>query len=174
MRIYSKIYSKHIRIGDRINESPKSIWQNPIHFIACGFGMGAMPLMPGTFGTLVAFPIYLLCYRLPLSLYIGIIIFCVSVGCWICAKTHSDFGATDHSAVVWDEISAFLIVMIEVPFTWRSLLIGFLLFRLLDIVKPFPISWVDRSVYPPVGVMLDDIVAAFFAWIILKLIVLYF
>jgi phosphatidylglycerophosphatase A len=145
---------------------PQSIWTNPIHFIACGFGIGLLPF-PGTFGTLAAIPFYLVMMKLPLLLYILITLALILVGVWLCGVTNRDFGTEDHPAAVWDEIACFLIVMIAIPPRWYYLLLGFILFRIFDIWKPGPIGWVDRHVHGGLGVMLDDVVAAIVSWIIL-------
>lgn len=153
---------------------PRSIWTNPIHFVACGFGIGALPLMPGTYATLAAIPLYLLIAKLPLTIYITITIALNILGIWLCGVTNRDFGTKDHPAAVWDEIAAFLIVMIGVPVTWYYIVLGFALFRLFDIWKPGPIGWVDRNVHGGLGVMLDDILAALFSLVILQVIVFLF
>lgn len=155
----------------KINRAPRSIWTNPIHFIACGFGIGAFPFFPGTLGTAAAIPIYLLLAKLPLWLYLVITISFVLLGVWLCQVANRDFGTEDHPAAVWDEIAAFLIVMIAVPATWYYILIGFILFRIFDIWKPGPIRWLERHVHGGLGVMIDDIVAAVFSWIILQIVV---
>ncbi len=153
---------------------PKSIWTNPIHFVACGFGIGALPIMPGTYATLAAIPLYLLLVKLPIVTYILITIALNILGVWLCGQTNKDFGTEDHPAAVWDEIAAFLIVMIGVPPKWYFIAIGFGLFRLFDIWKPGPIGWIDRNVHGGLGVMLDDILAALFSLAILQVIVFFF
>lgn len=149
----------------------RSVWTNPIHFIACGFGVGLSPIMPGTCGTLVGVIFYLMLVQLPFTIFIGAIIIMNIAGIYLCGKTNRDFNTLDHPAAVWDEIAAFPIVMIAVPTTWYYILIGFILFRIFDIAKPFPISWLDKNIHGGIGVMLDDIAAAIFSWLILMLIV---
>ena len=150
---------------------PRSVWTNPIHFVACGFGVGTIPWMPGTFGTLVGVALYLVLSPLPIWAYVLITAVLIVIGVFICDITNRDFGTDDHPAAVWDEIATFLIVMIAVPKTWYFILIGFLLFRFFDIVKPWPIGWIDKNIHGGVGVMLDDVVAALFSWAILQFIV---
>ena len=152
---------------------PPSVWRNPIHFLAFGFGSGAIPFAPGTFGTLVAIPIYLLMWKLELWLYITIVILLFTVGVGICHKTSRDIGVHDHSGIVWDEIVGFLIVMIAVPRYWLWIVVGFLLFRLFDIWKPWPIKWLDKKVTGGFGVMIDDVLAGVYAWIVLQVIIYY-
>ena len=124
--------------------------------------------MPGTYGTLAAIPLYLILVKLPLLAYIIITLLLNAAGVWLCHITNRDFGTDDHPAAVWDEIAAFLIVMIAVPVTWYYIALGFGLFRLFDIWKPGPIGWIDRNVHGGLGVMLDDIVAALLSLAILQ------
>ena len=147
-----------------------TIFKNPIHFIASGFGVGILP-MPGTFGTLVGALIAWLIYPLPVWLYVVIVVILNLVGIYLCAQMNRDLGTEDHPAAAWDEVAAFPIVMIAVPFTWYYLLIGFILFRFFDIVKPGPIGWLDKNVHGGLGVVLDDVVSALVSWLILLLIV---
>ena len=165
--------AKPMPMNPKDNILPQSIWQNPIHFIACGFGVGAIPLMPGTFGTLVGIMWYLVLYRLPLWAYLWVAILCLLTGFIICDITSRKLGTDDHPAIVWDEIVGFLFTMIAIPPTWYFILTGFLLFRLFDIWKPWPIRWVDRHIHGGVGVMLDDLVAALFALVVLQILALF-
>lgn len=147
----------------------RSIWTNPVHFIACGFGVGALPGMPGTFGTMLGVLIYTLLRRLPLAIYILMALLMVLIGIWLCGCVNRDWATTDHPAAVWDEVAAFPWVMIGIPSQWQWILAGFLLFRFFDIVKPWPISLIDRQVHGGLGVMLDDCVAAAASWLVLFL-----
>ena len=154
-----------MRRSPRLNKQAiKSIWTNPLHFIACGFGVGASPWMPGTLGTLLGVGLYKLLVCLPLPLYALATILLILIGIPLCAKVNRDFGTHDHPAAVWDEIATFPLVMLGLPNTLFYLVLGFALFRLFDIWKPGPIGWVDRHVHGGVGVMLDDVLAALFAW----------
>ncbi|OGT54056.1 MAG: phosphatidylglycerophosphatase [Gammaproteobacteria bacterium RIFCSPHIGHO2_12_FULL_41_15] len=148
---------------------PDSIWVNPIHFIACGFGAGAFPWAPGTVGTLVGVAFYFVLHHLAWWLYLAITIILFLWGVFICGRTNRDWGTQDHPAAVWDEIVGFLIVMVAVPSRWYWVVLGFLLFRLFDIWKPWPIRWVDRHVHGGWGVMLDDAIAAIFSWVLVQL-----
>lgn len=150
-------------------ELPHSVWTNPVHFIACGFGIGAIPFAPGTFGTLASIPFYLLIAKLPLWSYLLIVVLANIAGVYLCGKTNKDFGTTDHPAAVWDELATFPIVMITIPPSWLTITIGFILFRIFDIWKPGPVGWADKKVHGGIGVMLDDIIAAIISLIILKI-----
>lgn len=145
------------------NQTPSSVWRHPVHFLAFGFGSGAMPFAPGTFGTLAAVPIYLLVMGLPGWGYFLLVLALFAIGVWLCEKTSKDLGVHDHSGIVWDEIVGYLITMMGAPAGWIWLLIGFVLFRLFDILKPWPISWMDKHVNGGFGIMLDDVAAGFVA-----------
>jgi phosphatidylglycerophosphatase A len=141
---------------------------DPIQFLALGFGSGLAPKAPGTFGTLSAVPIFLLMSALT-PLYYAIIVTLMAVtGIYICQKAADAAGVHDHGAIVWDEIVGFLITMFMVPLSWQSIFVGFALFRFFDILKPWPISFIDKKVHGGFGIMLDDVLAGFFALIIMQ------
>jgi phosphatidylglycerophosphatase A len=137
--------------------------KNPIHFLALGFGSGLMPKAPGTFGTLAAIPLYFLMMPLSSLYYAAIVLLICISGIYICGKAASDAGVHDHGAIVWDEIAGFLITMFMVPVSWQSIVVGFLLFRIFDIFKPWPISYIDKNVHGGFGIMFDDVLAGIFA-----------
>lgn len=145
--------------------------KNPIHFLALGFGSGLAAKAPGTFGTLAAVPLYLLLAQLPLSWYLAVTLVCVLAGIYICDKAAKDMGVHDHGAIVWDEVAGLLITMIAAPAGILWLAVGFVLFRLFDILKPWPIRWLDAKVEGGFGIMIDDVLAGFFALICLQVIV---
>ena len=142
---------------------PVSYLKNPLHFLSLGFGSGLMPKAPGTFGTLAAIPVYIVLSGLNLELYIVSVIVLSIVGIWLCAYTSEKLGVHDHPGIVIDEFAGYLITMIALPATWLWMLIGFILFRFFDIVKPWPISWLDKHVHGGTGIMLDDILAGLLA-----------
>ena len=150
---------------------PFNYLKNPIHFLALGFGSGLMPKAPGTFGTLAAIPVYIALSQLELWLFIGITAVISLLGILICDYTSKALGVHDHSGIVIDEIAGYLITMIAVPFNWKWMLIGFLLFRFFDILKPWPISWLDKKVAGGFGIMIDDVLAGLFSLICLHLII---
>jgi phosphatidylglycerophosphatase A len=143
---------------------------NPIHFLALGFGSGLAPKAPGTFGTLAAVPLFLLCSSLTTPSFLALIVVMSIAGIYICDKAASDAGVHDHGAIVWDEIVGFFITMLLIPVSWKSILVGFVLFRLFDIFKPWPISYIDKHCHGGLGIMLDDIVAGLAAWACMMLI----
>ncbi len=143
---------------------------NPIQFLALGFGSGLAPKAPGTFGTLAAVPLFLLMSGLSPLIY-GLLVFSICLaGIYICGKAASDVGVHDHGAIVWDEFAGFFITMFMVPVSWQSVLVGFILFRIFDIAKPWPISIADKKLTGGFGIMFDDILAGLFALIIMHLI----
>ncbi|MDH5473679.1 MAG: phosphatidylglycerophosphatase A [Gammaproteobacteria bacterium] len=148
---------------------PVALLKNPIHFLSLGFGSGLMPKAPGTFGTLAALPVYLLMANLSLLIYSLIVVAMFGLGVYLCQKTTDELKVHDHSGIVFDEIVGFLITMIAVPLSWQWIIAGFMLFRLFDIVKPWPISWLDRKVHGGLGIMLDDVLAGVFALIVMHL-----
>ena len=137
--------------------------RKPYQLLAFGFGSGLAPKAPGTFGTLAAVPLYLLLQPLPLSLYLLLVAFGFVAGIWICEATSRDLGVHDHGGIVWDEIIGYWVTMSLAPAGWWWLVIGFLLFRFFDILKPWPIGWLDRRVTGGFGIMLDDLVAGLYA-----------
>ncbi len=136
---------------------------NPVHLLAFGFGSGVMPKAPGTWGTVVAIPIYLLLHELSLLPYLIVLLVMTLVGIWLCHVTANDLGVHDHPGIVWDEIVGYLITMIAAPSGWVWLLVGFVLFRLFDILKPWPIRVIDKGVEGGLGIMLDDVLAGIMA-----------
>ncbi|MCU7844808.1 MAG: phosphatidylglycerophosphatase A [Candidatus Thiodiazotropha sp. (ex Monitilora ramsayi)] len=145
--------------------------RKPVHLLAFGFGSGLAPKAPGTFGTLVAIPIYLILQPLSYWLYLLLVVLGFIVGIWICDQTSKDLGVHDHGGIVWDEIIGYLITMSFVPASLWWILIGFVLFRLFDILKPWPIGWLDKRVEGGFGIMLDDLVAGLYAGVVMLFIV---
>ncbi len=141
-------------------------------FLAFGFGSGLAPAAPGTAGTLAAIPIYLLLQPLGLTTYLLVTALVVVLGISLCDTAARQLGVHDHPAIVWDEIAGYLLTMVAAPAGWLWPLIGFILFRIFDIAKPWPIRWVDRRVSGGFGIMLDDVLAAVPAALILQALVL--
>ena len=142
---------------------PPSVWRNPVHFLAFGFGSGVIPKGPGTAGTLVAMLIYIALPPLGMLLQLVLIVTSFLLGVWICGRTAADLGVHDHGGIVWDEFVGYWITMFMAPQAWFWPLIGFALFRVLDIFKPWPIKWVDRRIEGGLGIMLDDVLAGIMA-----------
>jgi phosphatidylglycerophosphatase A len=143
--------------------SNKAILANPIHLLAFGFGAGLSPKAPGTVGTVVAVLIYLVLPSMPPVIYAGLILLSFVFGIWICGKTAEDLGVHDHGGIVWDEFVGYWITMFMAPGGLFWVLLGFVLFRLLDIFKPWPIKWADKELAGGLGIMLDDVLAGIMA-----------
>ncbi|MCK0153498.1 phosphatidylglycerophosphatase A [Alcanivorax sp. S6407] len=145
--------------------------KNPVHFLAFGFGSGLAPVAPGTFGTVAAMPIWWLCAQLPLWGYLLATLLVIAVGPYLCGKTSHDMNVHDHPGIVWDEIAGLLVTMIAVPVTPMGALAGFLAFRFFDIIKPWPIGWLDRRVEGGLGIMVDDLLAGVYAAVVMQLLI---
>lgn len=148
----------------------RSIWRDPLHFIAFGFGTGVIPIAPGTFGTLAAIPIYLVMSHLPTLWYIVLTLIFIIAAIFICDKVARDIQVHDHPGIVLDEIVGYLLTMTAVPFGLFWIIAGFVLFRLFDIWKPWPIRWLDAKVKGGFGIVVDDLLAAVYAWVVLQII----
>ena len=143
---------------------------NPVHLLAVGFGSGLIKPAPGTWGTVAAIPLFFAVASLigtASIAYCAFLIISFIVGVYLCGKTATDAGVHDHGSIVWDEFVGFWITMMFVPITWQNILIGFVLFRIFDILKPWPIKLLDKYVHGGFGIMIDDVLAGIFAWAIL-------
>lgn len=148
------------------------LFQHPVHFFAIGFGSGLSPFAPGTMGTLVAIPLYyLVMSTMPeWGIYL-VALLCVIVGIFICDIAAKHLKIHDHPGIVWDEIAGYFITMLAIPLSFQWIIVGFVLFRIFDIVKPWPIGLLDRHVHGGFGIMIDDVVAGIFANLVLHLII---
>jgi len=141
----------------------KQILLHPVYCLAFGFGSGLMPKAPGTFGTLVAIPLYWFVADWHIALQILLIIFTGAIGIYLCGETARALNKHDHPGIVWDEIVGYLIAMLPFSNDWRAMVLGFVLFRFFDIIKPWPIGFADKRVKGGLGIMLDDILAGIMA-----------
>lgn len=144
------------------------ILHDPWLFLAFGFGSGLFRKMPGTLGTLAAVPLYGILSQFGDSVYLTATFLSVAFGVPICGYAAKKLQVHDYGGIVWDEVAGFLITMLGLPADWLICVTGFLLFRVFDIVKPWPIRWLDRHVHGGLGIMLDDVVAALLANICLQ------
>ncbi len=143
---------------------------HPAHMLACGFGSGLAPVAQGTFGTLAAWPLYLLIKpSLPDQAFAIFLLASLAIGSLACQRTGRDLGVPDHGSIVWDEIVAFWLVLWVTPPDWAWQLAAFFAFRLFDVFKPPPARWVDIHMKNGFGVMLDDLIAALFAMVSLAI-----
>jgi len=154
----------------QINLSQK-VWTRLDYWFAFGFGSGLAPYAPGTFGTLAAVPIYyyVMMNLSPLS-YLTVLLAAFLGGVYVCSVVSMELGEHDFQGIVCDEIVGYLLTMFLAPVGLSWMILGFCLFRLFDIWKPFFVGWVDSRVKGGLGIMLDDVVAALPAMALLQLI----
>tara|TARA_B100000809_G_scaffold266793_1_gene331620 strand:+ start:3508 stop:4023 length:516 start_codon:yes stop_codon:yes gene_type:complete len=152
----------------------KQLFSHPTHFWAFGFGSGLAPKAPGTFGTLAAVPIYVLIQDWSLWFYLPFVLLTYAIGVWFCDRSSKDLGVHDHGGIVWDEMVGYWLTMLLAPKGWLWILLGFVLFRVFDIFKPWPIGPVDEKIHGGMGIMLDDVLAAVYAGIGVQALAWYF
>ena len=140
-----------------------TLLRDPGHLLSLGFGSGLAPRAPGTFGTLVAVPVYLLCAQLPLVTYLSVVVAAFVLGVYLCGRTARALDVHDHPGIVWDEVVGYLLTMAWAPSGWLWVVLGFICRRLFDILKPWPIRVLDRSVHGGLGIMIDDALAGVLA-----------
>ncbi len=150
--------------------SARQITSSPTLFLAFGFGAGLVPKAPGTAGTVVAIPIAVMLSALPFWVEVAVIIVMLIAGIWLCGRAADLLGVHDHSGIVWDEIVGYLIAVLFVPHSAIWWLLGFVFFRVFDIVKPWPIREMDHRIPGGLGIMLDDVAAGLFSALCLALI----
>lgn len=147
-----------------MNSSVKPNLRNPVHLLAFGLGSGCAPKAPGTFGTLAAIPFWWLFLQdVPLIPYLCVLIAGFAFGVYLCEQTSKDLGVHDHGGIVWDEWIGLWITYLALPSGIEWIIIGFALFRFFDIIKPWPIKWLDEKVHGGFGIMIDDVLAGIFA-----------
>ena len=142
-------------------------FRSPVQFLAFGFGSGLAPRAPGTFGTAAAVPLYLLMSGLSVPVYSAVLLVSFLAGIWICGRASRELGVHDHGGIVWDEFVGFWITMWAVPVGPWWVIGGFILFRIFDVAKPWPINWLDRRVHGGLGIMIDDVIAGMLACAVL-------
>jgi len=144
----------------------RALLATPAGWLACGFGSGLAPVAQGTSGSLAALLLWLLLRELPLPIYLAVLLIGFGAGVWACNVASRALGVADHRSLVWDEFIGqwvALLPLLVLPAPWWAIAFGFVLFRLFDVWKPWPISWLDRRVKGGMGVMIDDVVAGVFA-----------
>ena len=138
-------------------------FRSPVQFLAFGFGSGLSPRAPGTAGTLVAVPLYWLIADWSLPWYSALVMVTALVGIWICDAASRELEVHDHPGIVWDEFVGYWITMWAVPVDWVWMLAGFVVFRVYDIAKPWPVNQLDKKVKGGFGIMIDDVLAGVMA-----------
>ena len=145
----------------------KVVFGSPSGFLAFGFGSGLSPIAPGTMGTLVAVPFIFVLKSLGGPGFWVAVVLAFLLGVQLCGSVSRKLGVHDHGGIVWDEMVGYWISAAFIPLQWPWLLAAFLLFRLFDILKPWPIRQLDRKVSGGFGIMIDDVVAAIFTVLVL-------
>ena len=145
------------------------VLRDPILLLAHGLGSGLAPKAPGTFGTLAAILPWLLLAQLPMPFYWGMVLLAAVVGIWLCDVAAKRMQCDDPGSIVWDEWVGLWIALAGLPLEWPWIVVGFLLFRFFDILKPWPVGWLDRRYHGGLGIMLDDIAAGAMAAVLLQL-----
>ena len=141
-------------------------------FLSSNAGLGLVPVAPGTFGTLAGLPSFYLLAGRPAPVYAAIWLALLLLACWTAGAAGKIYGVVDDGRIVIDELAGYLVTVAFLPFSWSAALLGFVLFRLFDILKPFPASWFDRRMKNGIGVVLDDVVAGFYGALALRLLLL--
>ncbi len=148
--------------------APRDFAGRVSYVIAIGFGAGRVPGAPGTAGTLLAVPIYLLLREFTVAWYLGIVAALFVIGVVVCDRVERQGGEHDAPSTVWDEVVGYLVTMASAPAGWVWIVVGFALFRLFDIWKPYPIRRIDHTVPGGFGTMLDDVLAGIYALVVLQ------
>jgi len=141
----------------------QKVLKDPVHWPAFGFGLGLAPVAPGTFGSLLGLPLWWFGWQLGTPVYLGLCLLVFVVGIWICGESAKRLGVHDHGGIVWDEVAGMMLTLTFVEPSLLAGLLGFGLFRLMDITKPWPIRDIDHRLEGGLGIMLDDVLAAVYA-----------
>lgn len=146
-----------------------TVIRDPVHILAFGFGTGLAPFAPGTFGSIPG--VLLFWVTLPFGLYVqfGVAAAIILAGIWICGESARRIGVHDHGGIVWDEIAGMYLTLFFAPVSVLGWVLAFVFFRLMDIVKPWPIRDMDHRLEGGLGIMLDDLAAALYAAVLLGL-----
>ncbi len=146
----------------------KTPGEKAVILLATGFYTGYAPVVPGTFGTLVGIPAaFLLSWLRPGAAAVVLVVL-IAVSCWIADRAEGIYGMKDPNDIVIDEVVGYMVTVWALPFTWVTVVAGFVLFRVLDILKPFPIRKVEGWIPGGAGVVMDDVLAGIYGWIILQ------
>lgn len=142
--------------------------KDPRLLLAFGFGSGLAKKAPGTFGTLAAVPAFLLLQQLPLTYYLLVLVATFWLGVHLCTYASNFLKVHDHGGIVWDEFVGLWLSLLLLPQGWAWIAAGFVLFRIFDIAKPWPIGWLDRRVEGGFGIMIDDVLAGVYTFVLLQ------
>lgn len=148
------------------------VFRSPARIVAFGFGSGLLRPGPGTWGTLLAWVLWVLVLSRFSDMAIAVMLgLSFAYGCWVCQRVGKELGRPDHGGMVWDEFVAFWMVLWLSPGGWAVQLLAFVLFRLFDIIKPPPIHFFDARLKNGFGVMWDDLLAAAYSLLIIAILV---
>jgi phosphatidylglycerophosphatase A len=147
----------------------RDILTDPVNFLAFGFGTGLAPVAPGTFGSVPGLLLFWLTLDFGLYVQWGVAAVLVLAGIWLCGESARRIGVHDHGGIVWDEIAGMYITLFAAPVSVFGFALAFVLFRVMDIVKPWPIRDLDHRMHGGLGIMLDDLLAALYAALLLAL-----
>jgi phosphatidylglycerophosphatase A len=137
-------------------------------WVAFGIGFGFSPIAPGTVGTLLGIPVIFLFQFLPGILWFLGALLVAALSILSSSRVSSELGVKDHPSIVIDEIAGYVFTMALIPVTWQTIVIGFFLFRIFDIIKPPPANWIDRKMSGGLGITADDLVAGIYANLVLQ------
>ena len=138
-------------------------------FLATGFYVGRIPLAPGTFGSLLGLPLCFLLAGIQLPVAMAAVLLIIAVAVWIAGAAAHSLGRPDPGCVVIDEIAGMVVTLVGLPFNPTTAIVGFALFRILDILKPYPIRVLDQRLRGGFGIVADDVVAGVLANIVLRI-----
>jgi phosphatidylglycerophosphatase A len=141
--------------------------------LASGGFVGYIPVASGTFGTLIAFPLFWLYEpfrHLTVPLYLAAYVAMVAAACWIAGRAEAAFAEHDSHKIVIDEIVGYLGATLFLAPTWEHTLLAFVVFRALDVLKPFPAGWIDQRLPGGAGVVLDDVVSGLYSNVVTRLV----
>ena len=138
-------------------------------FLATGLYVGKVPLAPGTFGSILGLPLCFLLDKIQLSAAIAAVLLIIALATWIADAAERILGRPDPGCIVIDEIAGMAVTLIGLPFNPTTVAVGFILFRILDILKPFPIRVIDKRLPGGLGIVADDVIAGIFSNFLLRI-----
>jgi phosphatidylglycerophosphatase A len=141
---------------------------NPLHLLATGFGSGLAPRAPGTAGSVMAVLLWLPMQALPVFWYVALVLACMLGGIWLCGYVAREMQVKDPASIVFDEFVGVWVSLFLLPAGWHWVLLGFALFRFFDILKPWPVNWLDQRLAGGWGIMLDDVAAGLYSLAIIQ------
>ena len=147
---------------------PRKLLRDPRYLLAFGFGSGLAPRAPGTFGTLAAIPVFLVLQALPVPAYVAVVCIAFAVGVYVCHHVATELNIKDPGAIVFDEFVGLWVGLFLLPEGWWWLVCGFVLFRAFDILKPWPVGFLDTSIKGGLGIMVDDVAAGLYTFACLQ------